>query len=376
MSKKFLSALALSLLLLLAPALSAEPLYSPTWGFGIDLPEGYQYAEGNSFDRYSFHGPNGAKFDMAVYKGTYRDVGQMADDINRRLGNSGGTAFFEYCETDAALLELNFMNSSGWGLCLELADAENLTVLLLALAYAPAGQQGMDVFHLSALDSIVPAEPARRMTGPIMEFGYPRGKQRQASIAGTGLNAVICENDAEAAQELVDREYALLTRYQSSPDWQEAWIRFYRAIYRDSWGRLGDAVLVIARNLGNASGADNEWAFAEKTLAWVQGFQYERDPQGSDFVNLVTAATEGRGDCDSRAMLWAMLMRQADITSAIMVSPKHSHAMGLADIAGGGARFESHGIKWVVAETTVKVGLGLIAQDMSDTESWIAVIFE
>jgi hypothetical protein len=195
------------------------------------------------------------------------------------------------------------------------------------------------------------------------------------AITGTELTAHIRENDAEAAQALVDREYILLTRYHAAPNWQEAWIRFYRMIYRDSWNRIAGAVFELERHF-NAGLSPGERVFAEKALAWVQGFHYERDPEGSDFVNLVTAVTEGRGDCDSRAMLWAMILSQSDIPTAIMVSRDYSHAMGLADIAGTGARFEAAGIRWLVAETTDKVGIGLISQEMSDSQRWLAVLFE
>jgi hypothetical protein len=97
---------------------------------------------------------------------------------------------------------------------------------------------------------------------------------------------------------------------------------------------------------------------------------------GSDFVNLVSAAAEGKGDCDSRSMLWAIVLAQADIPAAIMVSREYSHAMGLADLAGTGARFDAEGKKWLVAETTAKVSLGLIGKEVSDIESWIGVVFE
>jgi hypothetical protein len=142
-------------------------------------------------------------------------------------------------------------------------------------------------------------------------------------------------------------------------------------IYRDSWGRLADAVspLVKAWNDGGR-------AFAGKVLAWIQGFHYERDLSGRDFVNLVSALTEGRGDCDSRAMLWALILMRAEIPAAMMVSREYSHAMGLADLSGGGARFEAEGIKWLVAETTKKIDIGLISQDMSNIESWLAILFD
>jgi len=234
---------------------------------------------------------------------------------------------------------------------------------------------------MSALDSIIPSDADKRRPGPVMEFGFPAGQRQETLITGTGIKTLIGENDSEAAQVLVDREYALLCRYLFSEYWQEAWIRFYRMIYRDSWGRISDAVFQLERNWnmtaiagGNISG--NERAFAQKALSFVQGFKYERDPDGSDFVNLVSAVTEGRGDCDSRVMLWVMILQQANIPASMMISQNYSHAMGLADIPGTGARFEAGGIKWLVAETTAKVDIGLISQDMSDVESWFGVMFE
>jgi hypothetical protein len=358
------------------PSVAASPLHSTTWGFRLDLPEGYEYIEGNNKDRYSFKGPNGAMFDVVVYNGVYQNVEQAADDVNRRLGGSGETALFEYEGRPAAIMDLQFKNFSGWGLCLELAGnaAGAGAPLLCALAYSPSSGGDMDAYHLSALDSVAPSDLEARRPGPVMGFSFPRGDLIETPIGGTGLNALIRENDAEAAQALVDREFALLRHYEAAPDWQQAWIRFYRAIYRDSWDRVANAVFRLEREWNADAGFDKR-AFAEKALAFVQGLRYDRELDGSDFVNLVSALSEGRGDCDSRSMLWAMILEQADISAAMMVSRGHSHAMGLADIPGGGARFESGGIKWLVAETTDKTGIGLINAGMSDIASWLGVIF-
>ena len=355
-------------------SLGASPLHSATWGFSLDLPEGYEYIEGNNQDRYSFQGPNKAMLDIVVYNGVYQNVEQMANDIKRRLGSSGEIALFEYEGKAAALMDLRFRDFSGWGLCVELAKNEGNAPLLCAMAYAPSSEADLDVFHLSALDSIAPSDLEARRPGPVMDFSYPRGEAKEIPIKGTALSALIRENDAEAAQALVDREFNLLRNYEKAPNWQQAWIRFYRAIYRDAWDRVAAAAFRLEREWNSAQGLD-ERAFAEKALAFVQGFTYERDLEGSDFVNLVTAVTEGRGDCDSRSMLLAMILEQADIPSAIMVSRVHSHAMGLADIPGSGARFETGGKKWLVAETTDKVGIGLISADKSDIASWLGVIF-
>jgi hypothetical protein len=364
-------------LFLLPALLPAAPVYSPTWGFWLDLPEGYELVEGNNKDRYSFQGPQGAQLDIAVYSNVYQDVTQLSRDIERRLGNKGDIAFFEYGDKAAALMELRFGNFAGWGLCVELGGASgggapNGATLLAALAYAPAEKTGMDLYHLSALDSLAPSETEKGRPGPVTEFTWPRGQRVEVTIAGTALRATVREHDAEAAQGLIEREFALMRQYESSPHWQEAWIRYYRAIYRDSRDRVADAAARLAQSWNSR----DKRAFAGRALAFVQAFTYERDLAGSDFVNLVSAVTEGKGDCDSRAMLWALILRKADIPAAMMVSRDYSHAMGLADIAGSGARFEAGGVKWLVAETTKKVNIGLIGQDMSNTDFWLGILFD
>jgi len=364
------------LLLLLVPVfVFSESLYSPTWGFLLDLPEGYEYADGDSKDRFSFLGPGDTAFDLVVYDGAYGTIEELVDDVNKRIGNSGNVDFFDYHGKRTAIIELIFGDYAGWGLCVEPA-ADGKPSLILALAYGPASSKELELFHLSALDSICPSIGERYYPGPIMEYGYPRGETKSVVLAG-GINAIIRENDAEAAQVLIEREFKILQNYANTPYWQEAWMRYYRFIYRDSWDRITNPVLALARHLGGsiASCDEADRAFAQKALAFVQGFKYERNLNGSDFVNLVTAVTEGRGDCDSRAMLWAVILAHADIHSAMMVSRQYDHAMGLAEVAGTGARFEAYGRRWLVAETTDSVDIGLIRQDVSDPAHWIGIIF-
>jgi hypothetical protein len=249
------------------------------------------------------------------------------------------------------------------------------------MAYGPAARTQLQQLHLSALDSIAPEEADKRAPGPITEYIYPREKRTQARIFGlsnangiAGVSAMIFEDDAEAAQALVDREFSVLSLYAGNARWREAWTRYYRAIYRDSYERLADIAFQVERNLNVPAREDRD--FAEQVLHWVQSFGYERDFEGSDFVNLVSAATEGRGDCDSRAMLWAIILTQANINAAMMVSQHYSHAMGLADLPGAGARFEVNGESLLVAETTAQVSIGLIGAMVSETEHWLGISFE
>jgi hypothetical protein len=375
----------------------SSPLESPSWGFSLDLPEGYELSGGDRKDTFSFSHPDGATFEISVSysapgqrtesRASYASVEEMSHDIKTKLNSSGDLEFFDYRGKKAALLELVFTlqgvgRMAGWALCMELAQpnttpARNASAskpLLLAMAYGPAGKQGLEVLHLSALDSIAPEWGDRLAPGPITEFSYPRENRVKASVFGLDCEAWIFEEDAEAAQALIDREFQVLRRYQNAPNWKEAWIRFYRAIYRDSFERLVDIAFQVERKL-NVPPLENR-DFANQALKWVQSFEYERDLFGSDFINLVSSATEGRGDCDNRAMLWAVVLKQACIPSAIMVSRNYSHAMGLADLPGSGARFELKGQRLLVAETTANVPIGMIGETVSEIDQWLGILFE
>jgi hypothetical protein len=367
-------------LFFVAVLLNANPLSSETWGFQLDLPEGYEYIAGDGKNRFSFSSDDNTVFDLVVYDGTYPSVEALAADVGQRLGNQGETDPFIYRRKNAVLMELRFTSANvrneGWGLCVEL-DGEGRTQkpLLLALAYGPADREDLQILHFSSLDSIAPTVSDAHAPGPITEYAYPRGEVLEKPVAGVNTRALVYENDAEAAQALVDREFEVLRRYLTSPLGKDAQLRFYRMIYRDSFERLANIAFTLERTWNIP--AQEPRSLAGKALEWTQAFTYERDFTGSDFVNLVSAALEGRGDCDSRALLWAIVLEQANIPAAIMVSPYYSHAMGLADLAGEGARFElAPGKNWLVAETTSHTSIGVIDKSVSDKRYWWGVQLE
>ena len=398
--------LILSISISLASFAFCEPIYSPTWCFSMDLPESFAYSSGDGKDKFSFEHPDGIKVDTVVY---YTEPGKtaqfasteaLANDVQRRLNNRGKINSFDYRQKRAFIIELSFSVSAaggrsspmeGWALCLELGPSaadqkanasrpgnappqNNAKPMLLAMAYGPAGKTDLQIMYLSALDSIAPEESDKLAPGPITEFKYPRKNRISSPVFGLDINAMIFKEDAEAAQALIDREYNVLRRYINAPNWKEAWIRLYRAIYRDSFDRLADIAFKVERKF-NVPPLENR-ELANNALKWVQSFAYERDLMGSDFQNLITAAIEGRGDCDSRSMLWAIIMKQASIHSAIMVSRHYSHAMGLADLPGAGAHFEVDKQKFLVAETTAQVDIGLIGETVSEIMHWIGITFE
>ncbi|MDR2793828.1 MAG: hypothetical protein LBB61_09230 [Treponema sp.] len=368
------------LLLMLPAALQAEWVSFPSWGFFIDLPEEYELSDGDMKSTYTFVSAAGPMVSLKVYPaGAYRSAEDLAETIRKQLNNRGETEVFEYRNKKAVMLELDFSLGnaavSGFGLCLELdGGSASGTPFLLALAYGDKADRGIAVLHLSCLDAIAPNAGSLRAPGPITAYSFPRGGRKTAALAGGAGEALFFEHDAEAAQFVVDREDLVLRRYVQTPLWKEAWERFYRIIYRDSFERVQNAAFVLERSWSGS--APDARALADKALKWVQDFKYERDLEGSDFVNLVTAAAEGRGDCDSRALLWAVILEHANIPAGIIVSAEYGHAMGIVDAEGAGARFPMDGTRWLVAETTAHVDIGMIGQSMSDTNKWLGFRFE
>jgi len=356
---------------------AAESMYSPTWGFYIDLPEGYEFADGDGRDQFSFNGPEGLVFDIVVYNKRYNTLVDLVEDVNKRITNKGDADFFLYNSRQASIIKLEFTGYNGWGFAVELESSDAQRPMLLALSYGPSSKKELELFHISALDSISPTSAELRFPGPIQEYSYPRGEQKTVTIAN-GISAKIYENDAEASQVMIEREFSIMESYLNTPFLKEACVRYYRLIFRDSFARIKDAADEIIKKSGWSANLNDaqKRAFAQKILSYTQNFNYQRDLKGSDFLNLVTAVVENRGDCDNRAMLFAIILANVNIRSAIMVSHHYSHAVGLADIQGTGARFESYGTKWLVAETTANIDIGLIAQDQSDPQYWFAILFE
>jgi hypothetical protein len=192
----------------------------------------------------------------------------------------------------------------------------------------------------------------------------------------------------EAAQVVIRREdrvlkvYAQLYAEKDQEVALEAWKRFYRVAWRDSYSRLDEIAFRAARAAEESWNESNPAAgkmppeyLAAKTLEWVQGFVYKRSDDGTDFINPFQAAVTGTGDCDSRALLHAIVLQHAGVDAALMVSSKFSHALTACDVPGKGARFPFDGKKWLVAETTDRVGIGLIDDKMSEISEWMGVRF-
>jgi hypothetical protein len=378
---------ALSFLLFVPLGIPAEELYSDS-GFFLELPEGFTLNDGDGVSRFSFIDPSGVLlFQILLYEPSrYAGPEAMREDIAKKLSARAESEAFTYQRRGAVMADLSFPLSGkphrGWGLFLDgaarnAAGKPEKDVALLA--YVPEERyEAYLPFILSCLDGFSVDEEARLYPGPVSQFNLPWDPQaRRPADLRFGDRVLRVPHDpreGEAAQDTVEREFRVFTVYaESAPDLAPAaWARFYRMVFRETFHRLDFLSLVLQREL---SGEPDERARTARLLAWTQGFRYERNPAGSDVVNPLTAAFEGRGDCDSRAVLLAILARHDNRDAILMLSVKHSHALAAFDLPGPGARFPHGGKGWLVGETTDDVALGLIDAGMADPKDWLAVEF-
>lgn len=381
--------LLLAVLLCLAPqAFAAITSITPSGGtngteelLSIDLPEGFIVTDAEQ-DGSAFLLENTVvpvKAAVRLYgTGKFSSAEAALTDVLGRFRAQGETESFVWRNQDCALA--SFSGSigglvSGYALAAERPQAQGFVVLL---SWA-AAQHARDCtnFMLSFLDSLNIDFGSFYSPGPVSEYVYPAEGASvpvTLSIGGRSIRTELKEIDAEAAEGLIEREYKVLCHYQQSELWQEAWQRYYRMIFRDSFNRLQRASFDIYNAL--APYCTDETDLAQKLLTWTQGFSYERKQTASDFANLPSMLLGGGSDCDSRAMLLGVLLKNMNMETVMFVSAEFSHALAGFVSTHPGHSFTVGDKEFLMGETTTAgVTWGMIAKDMDDQGKWITVEF-
>lgn len=371
--KNLLSAALVScLFLFLGGSLSAEALASQTWGYAIDLPEGYTLEEKSGTDRYHFsHTMFPVDLQIALYPNEkFPDAGKALNYVTKQLKSTGTEVAFEWRYRSAAIGKIETGDYAGWSVSVEL---ENKKGWLVMACFAPeANATELEALIISTLDGVFTDEGSYFECGPMTAFAWPKEKPVTSKFinGSTSVTVPLDSSDAGANQSVVDREFGLLTSYLNTDLVIPAWQRYYRMIYRDAWKRIEKPSFIAQNTLPPEAGA-----LTTAILSWTQGFEYERNPNGADFTNIPDAFTLRKGDCDSRALLMVIMLNQMGVDAVLLVSPEYSHAVAAVDCPGEGARFPVGNKKYLICDTTAKVAKGLIAQDMADQSRWFAVSF-
>ncbi len=361
----------------------SEQVYSPNWGYSLDLPEGFSLSSNQDNTRYQFdHTMLPISLMIAAYpQERYQKASDALGGVYKSLELQGemDSVLWRGEETSVGVFTMNPAGTeySGWAVSILLPENTGTAVFL---SYAPTAQfSENELIIVSMLDTIDIVRGTAVESGILTKYAYPSEGDKSVAleIDGLKITSTIDAVDIEASEFVVQREYAILTYFANTPLWKESWQRFYRVIYRDSHKRLQRVAFSIYNSLSpkikevNPDSFDK--ALTQSLLTWVQGFEYLRIPLGTDFVPLPAVISGSGSDCDSRALLLSVLMNHMRYKTMLFVSRDYGHAFFGIAIEGEGARLESEGVSYLLGETTAPVALGLVPQDMSEISKWIAI---
>jgi hypothetical protein len=358
------------------PLLSAE-YYLESFDYFLNIPEHWEVYSAETEDYLIFREAGGAA-DFHVLStldfipGT--DPAAVAAHMLAGLEPELETADFFYNGMPAVFGTIGFgdgrSNALGYVVCIDLPGR-----FVVLLAYA-----GESVFNtqmpgiLSCIDGFSYAGEGLRLPGPVSQFyyGFPGVEPAPVRIrlGGDSIAIQIDPGEWEASQVMIEREARILADPKNFD--MEAWKRYYRMIFRDSYGRLIPAASEITELYRYKS----DYEIASDLLNRLQSFEYLRTGTLSDLQAPLKSLVSGSGDCDSLGLLYCILLDRLGIKALLMVSTEYGHSMAAVDVEGPGARFPVEGTNYLAAELTDDVDIGLIDAQMADPSKWTAVDFD
>lgn len=371
--------------------INADIFYSEKYGYYMDLPEAYTLTELEEDETSIFftHDFLPLSFAVKIYESfssiekneenSKKTTESILKKVLTQIKSPAETASVIWNEKNCAVASLSFslgnIKNTGYAAAIPLAKNNSTAVLL---CYTPQEYwNALNSAVTSTIDSFMPDRKSFMQPGIITTLAYPETYRKKIQLTTGGKN-ITTEVDAEAGEAanfVVNREYNLLLNYATHPLGKQAFCRYYRMIYKDSYSRLNQVAKDLYRQLfpeaikKNAENPEHE--YIQMLLNWVQNFEYERTPSSTDFTDLISAITSKGSDCDTRSMLLCILAKQAGINSAFFLSTEYSHAIAGFDIEGSGARLKGNSTDFLLGETTAKnLNLGLINQDMADSSKW------
>jgi len=363
---------------------SAEQLAFSTYGVSIDFPEGW-YLSDKSNDNSSYIIANKvepANTAIRFYKkGTYDTALNALNETLNKLGTDGDSESFEWRNTDSAVavftMTLSGTEMAGRGVAATLPEDFGIIVFFCWCQKDFLNQ--CNNFMASTLDSLCIDRGSYYSPGIMTSYLYPATSKKipvTLEIDGKKINTQLDSNDSDASNFVISREYNLLTLYAQNENWKEAWLRYYRMIFRDSYLRMSRPAFDIYNEIAPACADETD--LAQKLLTWTQSFSYDRakSENESDFTSLPDVLLKKGNDCDSRSMLVSVMLQNMNIDSIIFISAEYSHAICGLNSTHPGQSITVNDKKYLTGETTAK-GLtwGMISQDMSDFTKWLAVTY-
>lgn len=381
--------LLLAALCLCIAGLWADFFSDEAGSFAFDIPEGFARV-GEADNAWAFHSAIvPVEFVVRAYQdGEYATPQEALEALTVKLNVEGEATRFQWRGHTCLIARISMKiqegaeSQSGWALAVPLPETNGI---ITALAFSSAKiTPRLQQFMFSALDSLYIDDESWFVPGPVTEFAYSQRAQKtiHVTIGALRITPSIGVEDKAAAEFVIEREFSVLALYAESEFMMSAWQRYYRLIYRDSYGRLNAAAREIITSLRHKY--DNsaelqeqpfEQFFLRALLKWTQEFIYERDFSTSDFSPLPAMLEGGGSDCDSRAMLLCVILNASGHDAMLFFSPEYRHALLGVAIEMPGSAITVDGIAYLLGETTARAEPGVIAKELSAGAEWYAVKF-
>lgn len=356
----------------------SEDVQVEGYEYRLDIPEGWVLLDAEDLARVSFTDPtHSAVLQIIAYPGDrFFKASEMYETVKEQLKAEGEGANFLFNMKDSYIAEFTFntgeIDVKGYFVFINGTDYDYAVFCFTSVEL----YDSFLAFIFSAIDSFALNKEGLLYPGPISQFYYPfpGPDQKELKIPfqkGT-LPLMIDENETDASWVVIEREAIVLASYQQNK--LKAWERFYRMIYRDTYHRLDK--LYSALEMEYQKQGQNKKEMIVNILKWIQDFTYTRIQGFSDILPPLAAAITHQGDCDSRALLYLILLHHMGADAVLFVSTQYSHsAVGVNyDILKKpGANMEFEGKRYLYAELTAKVDIGMIAQDVADPAGWIPI---
>jgi hypothetical protein len=347
----------------------------------VNVPEGWYVLE-NKEDKVTFADPTDtAYFQIKRYPGnSFSTATDIYSYVSKELGAYGEGELFLFDTKDSYFASIDFESSGyaykGYLVCIE-GELEDIVLLSFG------DSENFHLYHdfiISAIDSYSLNESGLKNPGPVSQFYYPwPGRDKTINYLTLDNKKIPVSfdiNEIDAATVLIDREVRILVQYTDSELSDSAWERYYKLIYRDNYNRLRRVARIISQEITEDFDSLSPLDKSSLLLAWIQEFEYRRTGTSSDFMSPIDTVFAFAGDCDSRALLYVILLEYNGIDSILMVSSEYSHSLAGVAIEGSGAHYYYQGSGYLIAETTDNVSIGLIDQAMADPEKWMGIKFK
>ena len=367
----------LFLMMAIAP-LSGEEFSVPAFDYSLDLPDAWLPMDTADLSKIAFSDSSRtAVLQTLVFSadsfGNARDIFKF---VRSSLKAEGEASPFAFSGRDALFSDLTFHTerfpARGYFVFIDGDQDRGHEFDYALLSFTPVSlYQDRHDSLLSALDSFAAGEQGRRSPGPVSQFFYPFPGEKKSpvdlTIGRRHYSGQLDKGELDATQVLVEREARVLAGKQEN--FNEAWRRYYKLIYRDNYERLAELAefLESVYSFGEIPAHDSVGGL----LSWIQGFHYYRTGTIADLTSPMATAYTAAGDCDSRALLFVILLHHMGIDAILLVSTEYAHSAVGVDVEGPGARITYGGKSYLFAEVTEEVDLGLVERSMADPEGWI-----